>query len=59
MEYQQALLEYCNAGDAASVEACIQQFKQYGLDLNFITDNGRNLVAETVVFAGNVCFSIL
>lgn len=51
-EYQQALLQSCVNGDAASVETYVQQFQQYGVDMNFTTESGRNLVSETVIFAG-------
>ena len=52
MEVQEALLNSCTIGDFEAASTYLQQCIQYGVDLNFVMDDGTSLVARTVISAG-------
>ena len=59
MELVEGLLEACSSGDPVIVSSYLQQSIQYGIDLNFITNEGLTLLTHTIIAAGiSICISI-
>ena len=52
MELVEGLLEACSSGDPVIVSSYLQQSNQYGIDLNFITNEGLTLLTHTIIAAG-------
>ena len=52
MELVEGLLEACSSGDPVIVSSYLQQSIQYGIDLNFITNEGLTLLTHTIIAAG-------
>ena len=48
----QQLVDACSTGDPSAAAECLQQCLQYGIDLNFVTEEGLTLVSHTIVSAG-------
>ena len=52
MELVEGLLEACSSGDPVLVSSYLQQSIQYGIDLNFATNEGFTLLTHTITAAG-------
>ena len=56
MELVDGLLEACSSGDPVIVSSYLQQGIQYGIDLNFITNEGFTLLTHTITAAGRYIY---